>query len=106
MKHKVPTASEAVALFRDDNTLANTGFVGCGAPDTCWGRSNNVFLETRSPRNLTLLIEWLGGYARARNRMGFFSQRTARRSLHIHRRVDRLLSLRYRRRWASRTGAT
>ena len=47
MKHKVPTEARRLpsfkrggCLFRDDDTLANTGFVGCGAPETCWGRSN------------------------------------------------------------------
>ena len=33
MKNKVVTASEAIALVRDGDTLVNTGFVGCGAPE-------------------------------------------------------------------------
>ena len=42
MKHKVVTASEAIALIRDGDTLVNTGFVGCGAPEDLLALSNNV----------------------------------------------------------------
>ena len=49
MKHKVVTASEAIALIRDGDTLVDTGFVGCGVRKTCWERSNNVFSRAVHP---------------------------------------------------------
>ncbi|MCU0894687.1 MAG: hypothetical protein MUD06_10260 [Rhodospirillales bacterium] len=33
MRNKVVTADEAIAIIRDGDTLANTGFVGDGAPE-------------------------------------------------------------------------
>ena len=52
MKHKVVTASEAVALIRDGDTLVNTGFVGSGAPGRlCWWRWNSA--SSRPARRAT-----------------------------------------------------
>jgi propionate CoA-transferase len=72
MKNKVVTASEAVALLRDGDTLVNTGFVGCGAPEDLLVTLEQRYLETRSPRNLTLLFAagQGDGAERGLNRLG------------------------------------
>ena len=72
MKNKVVTASEAIALVRDGDTLVNTGFVGCGAPEDLLVMLEQRFMETRSPRNLTLLFAagQGDGAERGLNRLG------------------------------------
>ena len=72
MKHKVVTASEAIALLRDGDTLVNTGFVGCGAPEDLLVTLEQRFLETGTPRNLTLLFAagQGDGAERGLNRLG------------------------------------
>jgi propionate CoA-transferase len=72
MKHKVVTASEAIALIRDGDTLVNTGFVGCGAPEDLLVTLEQRYLETRSPHNLTLLFAagQGDGAERGLNRLG------------------------------------
>jgi propionate CoA-transferase len=72
MKHKVVTATEAVALLRDGDTLVNTGFVGCGAPEDLLVTLEQRYLETRSPHNLTLLFAagQGDGAERGLNRLG------------------------------------
>ncbi len=56
MKHKIVSAEEAVALVRDGDTLINTGFIGSGAPEALLVTLERRFLETGSPRNLTLMF--------------------------------------------------
>ncbi|MFO1146711.1 MAG: acyl CoA:acetate/3-ketoacid CoA transferase [Rhodospirillales bacterium] len=56
MKNKVVTAEEAVALVRDGDTLINTGFIGSGAPEALLVALERRFLESGSPRNLTLMF--------------------------------------------------
>lgn len=56
MKNKVVTAEEAVALVRDGDTLINTGFIGSGAPEALLVALERRFVETGSPRNLTLMF--------------------------------------------------
>ena len=72
MKNKVVTASEAIALLRDGDTLVNTGFVGCGAPEDLLVTLEQRYLETRSPHNLTLLFAagQGDGAERGLNRLG------------------------------------
>jgi propionate CoA-transferase len=53
---KVVTADEAVALIRNDDTLCNSGFVGCGVPDELLAALEKRFKETGSPRDLTVLF--------------------------------------------------
>jgi len=55
-KNKVVTADEAVAIIGDGNVLCNSGFVGCGVPDELLSALEKRFLETGSPRNLTILF--------------------------------------------------
>ena len=56
MKNKVVSAAEAIAIIRDGDTLANTGFVGAGAPEALLKALERRFLETATPRNLTLVF--------------------------------------------------
>ncbi len=56
MKNKVVTAEEAVALVRDGDTLINTGFIGSGAPEALLVALEQRFVETGSPRGLTLMF--------------------------------------------------
>lgn len=56
MKNKVVSADEAVAIIRDHDTLANTGFVGNGAPEELLSALERRFVSTGSPRALTLVF--------------------------------------------------
>jgi propionate CoA-transferase len=56
MKNKLVTAADAVAIIRDGDTLACSGFVGSGTPAALIAALEQRFDETNAPRNLTLLF--------------------------------------------------
>ncbi|MGF1641088.1 MAG: acyl CoA:acetate/3-ketoacid CoA transferase [Rhodospirillales bacterium] len=56
MRNKVVSAEQAVAVIRDGDTLANTGFVGDGAPEALLVALERRFLDTGAPRDLTLMF--------------------------------------------------
>lgn len=56
MTGKVVAAEEAVAIIRDGDMLANTGFVGNGAPEELLLALERRFLETGTPKNLSLVF--------------------------------------------------
>jgi propionate CoA-transferase len=56
MKNKIVSAQEAVAIVRDGDTVAFSGFVGTGTPDELILALEKRFLETRSPRELTYVF--------------------------------------------------
>ena len=56
MKNKIVTAAEAVALIRDGDTVACSGFVGCGTPEELIAALETRFLDTGGPRDLTLMF--------------------------------------------------
>ena len=56
MKNKIVSAAEAVAIIRDGDTIACSGFVGTGTPDELILALEKRFLETGSPRDLTLVF--------------------------------------------------
>ncbi len=56
VKNKVVTAAEAVAIIRDRDTVACSGFVGTGTPDELIGALEARFLESARPRDLTLVF--------------------------------------------------
>ncbi len=54
-KGKIVTCEEAVGIIRDNDTIATGGFVGTGFPEHIAVALENHFLNTGSPRNLTLV---------------------------------------------------
>jgi len=56
MKNKIVSAAEAVAIIRDGDTIACSGFVGSGTPDELIVALEQRFVETGSPRDLTLVF--------------------------------------------------
>ena len=54
--NKVVEADEAIALIHDGDTLCNSGFVGIGTPDGLLAALERRFLDTGSPRDLTLVF--------------------------------------------------
>jgi propionate CoA-transferase len=72
MRNKVVTADEAIAIIRDGDTLANTGFVGDGAPEELLAALERRFVQTGRPRNLTIVFAagQGDGSERGLNRLG------------------------------------
>ncbi len=56
MKNKVVSAADAIAIVRDGDTIAFSGFVGTGTPDELILELERRFLETGHPRDLTLVF--------------------------------------------------
>ncbi|MGH1487465.1 MAG: acyl CoA:acetate/3-ketoacid CoA transferase [Cellvibrionaceae bacterium] len=56
MKNKLVSADDAVALIQDGDTLCLSGFVGTGTPEDLIAALEKRFLETGSPRDLTLVF--------------------------------------------------
>ncbi len=54
MRSKIVTADEAIALIRDGDTLASTGFVQTGFAEALLSALERRFLTTGRPRNLAL----------------------------------------------------
>ena len=54
MRSKIVTADEAIALIRDGDTVASTGFVQTGFAEALLSALERRFLATGSPGNLTL----------------------------------------------------
>jgi len=55
-KNKVVSAAEAVALILDGDTVACSGFVGCGTPEELFVALEQRFVENGAPRDLTLMF--------------------------------------------------
>ena len=53
--NKVVSAEEAIAIVHDGDVLATTGYVGHGTPDQLYVALEKRFLETGTPRDLTLI---------------------------------------------------
>ena len=56
MKNKIVSAADAIAIIRDGDTVACSGFVGSGTPDELILALEKRFTQTGSPRDLTLLF--------------------------------------------------
>lgn len=56
MKNKIVSAAEAVAVIRNGDTIANSGFVGAGTPDALLAALAERFQETGEPRDLSLIF--------------------------------------------------
>ncbi len=66
MKNKVVPGADAIAIIRDGDTIAFSGFVGAGTPDELIGELEKRFLETGHPRDLTLVFAAAPGDGRDR----------------------------------------
>ena len=53
-KVKIITADQAAALVEDNTTVTTSGFVASGMPEALTKALEKRFLETGSPKNLTL----------------------------------------------------
>jgi propionate CoA-transferase len=56
VKNKIVSAAEAIAIIRDGDTIAVSGFVGTGTPDELIIALERSFLETGHPKDLTLVF--------------------------------------------------
>ena len=56
MKNKIVSADEAVALVRDGDTVAFSGFVGIGTPEALIEALQRRFARTETPRDLSLVF--------------------------------------------------
>jgi len=56
VKNKIVSAADAVTVIQDGDTVCTSGFVGIGTPDELLTSLEARFLETGSPRNLTLVF--------------------------------------------------
>jgi propionate CoA-transferase len=56
VKNKIVSSAEAIAIIRDGDTVAFSGFVGTGTPDELIVALEKRFLETGTPRDLTLVF--------------------------------------------------
>ena len=56
MRNKIVSAEDAIALIRDGDTLATTGFIGNGAAEELLVTLEQRFLKDGGPRNLSLVF--------------------------------------------------
>jgi propionate CoA-transferase len=55
MSEKIVSAEAAVAIVQDGDVLATTGYGGHGVPENLLVSLEKRFIETGTPRNLTLV---------------------------------------------------
>ena len=55
LETKLCSADEAVSFIQDGQTVASGGFVGAGHPESLTSALENRFIQTQTPRNLTLV---------------------------------------------------
>ena len=66
MKHKLVNAEQALALVRDGDTLAFSGFVGTGTPEALIGALERRFSQSRGPKDLTFVFAAAPGDGKTR----------------------------------------
>ena len=55
MSHKIVSSEAAIAIIQDDDVLPTTGYGGNGVPEFLLKALEKRFVETASPKNLTLI---------------------------------------------------
>ncbi len=63
---KIIPIDDAVALIRDGDVVASSGYGGNGTPEALFAALERRFLETGAPRGLTLV--WAGGQGDGKER--------------------------------------
>ena len=66
MKDKSVSAAEAIALIRSGDSIAVSGFVGCGTPDELIEALERRFVDADDLRDLTLVFAAAPGDGRDR----------------------------------------
>ena len=66
MKHKLVTADQALALVRDGDTIAFSGFVGTGTPEALIGALERRFSQSGGPKDLTFVFAAAPGDGKTR----------------------------------------
>ena len=56
MRNKVVSSKDAIALIREGDTVCTSGFVGTGTPDGLLHALEQRYLQTQSPKGLTLVF--------------------------------------------------
>src|SRR5919205_455329 len=84
LKNKIVSAAEAVALVRDGDTVAVSGFVGIGTPDELLIALRQRFDETAHPAGLTLMFAAAPGDGKERGLNRLADERLVRRVVGGH----------------------
>jgi propionate CoA-transferase len=84
MKNKIVGVAEAIAIIRDGDVVACSGFVGSGTPDALISALEKRFLETGSPRDLTLVFVAAPGDGQERGLNRLAHQGLVRRAIGGH----------------------
>lgn len=66
IRDKVVTADQAIALIHDGDAVSCSGFVGIGTPEELIAALERRFVQTQSPRDLTLLFAAAPGDGKSR----------------------------------------
>src|SRR4051794_6330454 len=82
--NKIVTAREAIALVRDGDTVAVSGFVGIGTPDELIIALAERFRETAAPSGLTLMFAAAPGDGKERGLNRLADERLVRRVVGGH----------------------
>src|SRR5215207_8788119 len=82
--NKIVTAPEAIALIRDGDTVAVSGFVGIGTPDELIIALAERFRETAAPSGLTLMFAAAPGDGKERGLNRLADERLVRRVVGGH----------------------
>ena len=55
IEHKLCSAQQAVKLIEDGKTIASGGFVGAGHPEALTSALEEMFIQTKKPKDITLV---------------------------------------------------